>query len=142
MNADFIFLPVLAQVLLTLSVFLRLARAKSKAAAAGQVNEERRALYDDAWPDSVIQVNNNIRNQSELPLLFYVLCFILWALGTTNVLVHAFAWLFVASRVVHVVIHTGSNYVPLRRRVFAFGFFMVSALLVSALASILLPHVT
>lgn len=137
MNADLIFLPVLAQILLTMMVFAGLAVAKSRAAKSGEVNEERRALYDDAWPESVIQINNNVRNQFELPVLFYALCIILWALNTTNIVVHGFAWAFVASRVVHVAIHTGSNFVPLRRRVFMFGFFMTVALLVSAVISLL-----
>lgn len=140
MNPDLIFLPVLAQILLTMSVFVRLATAKSKAAKSGEVNEERRALHDDAWPESVIQINNNIRNQFELPVLFYVLCFILWAVGTTNILVHTLAWIFVVSRVVHVVIHTGSNFVPLRRKVFMFGFCVVFALAMSALIAIVLRY--
>ncbi len=141
MNSNLIFLPALAQILLTMLVFIGLAVAKSKAAKSGEVNEERRALYDDAWPESVIKFNNNIRNQFELPVLFYVLCIILWAVNSTNVITHALAWLFVASRIVHVAIHTGSNFVPLRRKVFMLGFFILAALAFSAFISIVLQNV-
>lgn len=138
MNSNLIFLPAIVQILLTMSVFLGLAFAKSKAVKAGEVDEERRALHDDAWPDSVIKFNNNIRNQFELPVLFYVLCIILWAVNSTNIIVHALAWLFVASRIVHAAIHTGANFVPLRRKVFMFGFLLLVALAFSAFASILM----
>jgi hypothetical protein len=140
MNSNLIFLPAIAQILLTMSVFTGLAFAKSKAAKSGEVNEDRRALYDDAWPESVIKFNNNIRNQFELPVLFYVLCIILWALNSTNAIVHALAWLFVVSRIVHVAIHTGSNFVPLRRKVFMLGFFILVALAFTAFISIVVQN--
>ncbi len=137
MNAEHILLPVLAQVLLTLSVFVRLAKAKAAAAAAGNVDEARRALHADAWPDHVIQLNNNIRNQFEVPVLFYVVCIVLWALQVTSVAVHVLAWLFVISRVIHMVIHTGANVVTLRRRVFLSGCVLVIALTLVAVLSVL-----
>ena len=141
MNSNLIFLPAIAQILLTMSVFIGLAVVKSKAAKSGEVKEERRALYDDAWPESVIKFNNNIRNQFELPVLFYILCIILWAVNGTHVIAHVLCWLFVASRIVHVLIHTGSNYVPLRRKIFMLGFLILVALAFSALISIVLQNI-
>ncbi len=85
----------------------------------------RSALHDDAWPDSVRKINNNIRNQFEVPVLFYVLAFALWALDSVHEAALAAAWLFVLSRVVHAWIHIGSNVVPVRRPVFTFGWSMV-----------------
>lgn len=123
-----IFLPVLAQVLLTLVLYVALQRAKRRALRAGEVDQARRALDDDAWPDAVRQVNNSIRNQFELPVLFYVLCFMLWALQATGLAVQLLAWAFVASRVAHAWVHTHSNRVPLRRRLFTLGVLLVLAL--------------
>lgn len=85
MDRDLIFAPVLAQVLLTLLVYVVLIRGKVLAMKAGQVDMARRALHDDAWPDSVMKINNNIRNQFEVPVLFYVLAFALWALHAVHV---------------------------------------------------------
>lgn len=129
MSENKILFPVLLQILVTLFAYVLLNIAKSKAIRDGLVNEARRGLHDDAWPDSVLQINNNIRNQFELPVLFYVLVMFLWALGSTGIFVQTIAWLFALSRVLHLYIHTGSNYVPLRRKIFTFGFLMVVILL-------------
>ena len=141
MKSTLILLPAIAQIILTLIVFIGLAIAKSKAAKAGEVDEERRALHSDAWPESVMKFNNNISNQFELPVLFYVLCIILWALNCTSVIVHILAWLFVASRIAHVVIHTGSNFVPHRRKVYMLGFIILVVLALTALVSVILQNV-
>jgi hypothetical protein len=137
MHANLIFLPALLQILVTLVAYLLLRVTRDKASNAGLVNEARRGLHDDAWPESVLQVNNNIRNQFELPVLFYVLVMFLWALGSTGLFVQIIAWLFSLSRVVHLYIHTGSNYVPLRRKVFTFGLAMVVVLFGSATYALL-----
>ena len=84
MNRNLIFLPVVLQVLITLYAYVLLGGAKSRATKGGLVNDARRALHDDAWPDQVIQINNNIRNQFELPVLFYVLVIVLWAIDAAG----------------------------------------------------------
>lgn len=137
MHSNLILLPALVQILLTIAMYVALAVAKVKAVKAGRVDLDRRALHDDAWPDSVMKINNNIRNQFEVPVLFYVLTLLLWQLGETGLLALALAWSFVGSRVVHAWIHTGSNYVPARRRVFMFGVLVVLAMTAVALRAVL-----
>ena len=116
MNNNLIFLPVLLQVMLTLGLYIYLAAAKSRAVKLGQVNEDRRALYEDAWPESVQKINNAIRNQFEVLVLFYVLVSVFWSVGMVNAFTYLLAWLFVLSRLAHAYVHTGSNFVPLRRK--------------------------
>ncbi len=128
MPGNLILVPALAQVLLTLVVYAALAVAKSRAVKGGLVDLDRRALHDDAWPDSVMKINNNIRNQYELPVLFYALTIMLWQLRETGVVAQSLAWLFVASRIIHAYIHIGSNHVPARRKVFMFGCVVVLAM--------------
>jgi hypothetical protein len=128
MNRDLIFGPVLVQVLLTLATYVLLIKAKIRAMKAGEVDMARRALFDDAWPESVMKINNNIRNQFEVPVLFYVLAFALWALDAVNWVALAAAWLFAVSRIVHAWIHIGTNYVPNRRRTFTVGWWIVFAM--------------
>ena len=125
---DLIFWPVLVQVLLTLFVYVALIKRKIAAMRAGTVDMARRALHDDAWPDDVMQINNNIRNQFELPVLFYVLAAALWALHAVHALALVAASGFVLSRVVHVWIHIGSNDVPARRRAFTVGWWLLAAM--------------
>lgn len=121
MHSNLIFLPVLIQIALVIWLYLKLGAAKNEASAAGQVDESRRGLHDDAWPDNVLQINNCIRNQFEVPVLFYICVVLLWLTQSANVVMHLLAWIFVASRIVHARIHTGSNYVPNRRKVFTVG---------------------
>jgi hypothetical protein len=128
MNGDLIFYPVLVMVLLTLVIYVRLIKVKIREMKAGKVDMARRALHEDAWPESVLQINNNIRNQFELPVLFYVLSFALWGLEAVGVIALVAAWLFVLSRIAHAVIHLGSNYVPNRRRAFTVGWWVLLAM--------------
>lgn len=131
-----IFLPLLLQVSLTILIYALLLMAKSRAVKQGKVDPERRALHDDAWPESVQKINNNIRNQFEVPALFYVLVLVLYQLGAAGMAAQILAWLFVGSRMVHAFVHTGSNHVPVRRRVFSFGCLVVLAMLVLAVLAV------
>ena len=138
MSRDLIFIPVLVQVMLTIVLYLALSAVKKREAEQGNVNEARRGLYDDAWPESVRKINNCIRNQFEVPVLFYVLAFMLWALNAVDMVALAVAGLFAASRMVHAYIHTGVNDVPTRRKVFTVGCVLVIAMLVLAIKALIL----
>jgi len=116
-----IFLPVLAQILLTLLVLLASTIAKGVAMKRGEVDHSRRALHRDAWPDYVLKLTNNFANQFETPVLFYVLALIIWSLNAVDALSLTGAWGYFACRVVHVYVHTTSNYVPVRKWVFIAG---------------------
>ena len=116
MTRDWIFVPVIVQVLMTLLIYVRLIKVKIREVRAGRVDKTRSALHEEAWGDAVLQINNNIRNQFELPVLFYVMAAVLWAMDSVNGLAIAAAFLFVLSRIAHALIHLGSNYVPNRRR--------------------------
>jgi hypothetical protein len=132
-----IFVPVLVQILTTIYAFILLKKVKGEALSAGLVDEKRRSLYEDAWPASVIKVNNNVRNQFQVPVLFYVLVFLTWELGAVNVIAHILANLFSVSRIVHLFVHTGGNYLPIRTKVFTFGFVMVFGLFLNIVYSFL-----
>jgi hypothetical protein len=116
-----ILLPVMVQVVLTMVVYVLLNIAKARALRRGEVDLARRGLHDNAWPDSVTKINNNIRNQFEMPVLFYVLSFMLLALNAVTWPALVAAWLFASSRIVHAYVHIVPNHVPTRRRIFVFG---------------------
>ena len=137
MNSRLILYPVLVQVFLTMAVYVQLNFAKLRALRRGEVDLARRALHDDAWPDGVIKINNNIRNQFEVPVLFYVLCFAFVVLDAVTMPALVLAWLFAASRVAHAYAHVGPNYVPVRRRVFMLGCVVVVAMALLALYELL-----
>ena len=125
MTRDWIFGPVIVQVLMTLLIYVRLIKVKIREMKAGRVDMERRGIHEDAWGESVMLINNNIRNQFELPVLFYVVCVVLWALEAVGILALVAAWLFVASRIAHAWVHLTSNYIPNRRRFFTVGWWIL-----------------
>jgi hypothetical protein len=121
MSSINIFWPVLAQIGLTLAMFIMLGIRKSKAVKAGEVDRIKANLDNRVWPNYVVQVSNNIGNQFEAPVLFYVMCFVFYTVDAVNVLAFILASLFVLSRFAHAYVHIGSNYVPMRFRFFLAG---------------------
>lgn len=137
MNPNLIFWPVLAQITLTFVVFTRLGVEKSRAMKSGGVDMNKTALDNDAWPDNVLKVSNNLRNQFQLPVLFFTLCLVFFSLDAITTVVLSLAWAFVISRIIHAWIHMGSNYVPARFRVFLFGIVMLIVMLIFAVRALL-----
>lgn len=140
MQNNLVFLPLVVQILLTVILYAHLATARAKASRQGLVNEERRALHEDAWPDSVVQISNCVRNQFEAPVLFYILVILLWLNNSITLYVHIFAWGFALSRIGHAAVHIGSNTVPLRRKLFIAGGLNIIALSLLLLYALLAGH--
>tara|TARA_R110001592_G_scaffold213716_1_gene466532 strand:+ start:802 stop:1218 length:417 start_codon:yes stop_codon:yes gene_type:complete len=132
MSSSHIFWPVLAQVLLTLVLFIVLGARKAKAIKAGKVNREQAALDNRVWPEYVVKVSNNIANQFEVPILFYILCVVLYSINAAGTVAIVLAWLFVASRYAHAWVHVRSNYVPVRMRLFMVGCVVLLSMLAVA----------
>lgn len=129
MNSNHIIWPVLAQIFLTLIMFIMLGVRKAKSVTAGKVNRQQAALNNRVWPEDVIKVSNNIANQFEVPVLFYILCFVLYSINAVGMVPIILAWLFVLSRFAHAYVHIGSNYVPMRFRLFLVGCWVIIAML-------------
>lgn len=68
------------------------------------------------------QASDNFRNLFEVPVLFYVLCVMAVASGHTPAWLVNGAWVFVALRIAHSVVHCSYNKVMHRLAVFAAGF--------------------
>ncbi|MFT5711554.1 MAG: hypothetical protein ACI8QT_002262 [Halioglobus sp.] len=132
MSSNYIIWPVLAQIFLTLMMFIMLGVRKAKAAKAGEVNRQQAALSNRVWPADVIKVSNNIANQFEVPVLFYVLCLVLYSINAVDIVAVVLAWLFVLSRFAHAYVHLGSNYVAVRFRLFLAGCLVMIAMLMLA----------
>jgi len=129
--------PVLAQVLLTFVLMLWTARLRVRAARERRVRLADVALSGDAWPDDVRKVANNLHNQFETPILFYVLCGAATYLGATGIIMVLLAWAYVATRVVHTVIHVTTNRVQRRFAVFTVGVAVLIAMWVLVAARLL-----
>ena len=123
MNQNLIYGPVLVQIVLTIIVFLILAKRKVADVKAGTADRVKSALDNKAWSESVIKASNNLDNQFQTPVLFYALCFVLAQLNAVTAVTLGLAWFYAISRYVHMFVHVGSNHIPHRRPLFLLGVF-------------------
>lgn len=117
--------PVFAQIVLTMVVMVGMGLARRDAIASGEVRYSDVAVDSSRWPERARKWANCYSNQFELPVVFYVLCLIALMTRNADVIMVGLAWLFVASRVAHAYVHTGSNVVLRRGGVFLIGFIVV-----------------
>ncbi len=106
--------PVFVQVALTFALMAWMWKLRIEALKSRQVTFKDIALREPAWPARVTQVGNCFHNQLELPALFYVLVAFILITRTNDIIFVVLAWVFVAARLVHAYIHTGSNDVQSR----------------------------
>ncbi len=118
----------MAQVLLTLALMLWMGRARVRTVRAERVHIRDIALSGDAWPEDVRKISNNVHNQFERPILFFVLCGTATYLGVTGILMAFLAWAYVATRLVHTFIHVTTNRVRDRFYAFAAGMVVLFAM--------------
>ena len=76
------------------------------------------AVSTERYPQDARLAAANFSNQFETPVLFFALIMIAMEVGATGFLMTLLAWAFVATRVAHTLIHTGSNDLRLRASVF------------------------
>ncbi|MBB1472264.1 MULTISPECIES: MAPEG family protein [unclassified Luteimonas] len=117
-----ILLPALVLVALTFVVMVRMYRQR-----VAQMKRERihpQAVATSAQSAQLLTDSgaaDHYRNLFELPVLFYFGVAVALALGVHDVGLLVLAWLFVALRVVHAVIHCGYNKVMHRFKAFLAG---------------------
>ena len=116
-----IFWPVIIQVALIYVVYYLLFSRRQAAVKAGRV---RLSQYRDnvTEPEETRFLKNNLTNQFELPVLFIAGCIANYATGNAGIIAILLAWLFVATRFVHAIIHVGANRLRHRVPVFIAGY--------------------
>jgi hypothetical protein len=117
-----LFLPVLAQVALTALLATATGAMRWSAAMKREVRVGDIALGQRNWPKRVQQVSNAFNNQWESPTLFYAGVAFAMIAGEGGGALTALAWIYVATRLAHVVVYTTSNFIPLRFAMFVAGF--------------------
>lgn len=129
MQQSLIFQPVLVLVALTLVMYARLVFARMAAVKNKQVSAKYyRLLQGDTQPDKVAAMDRNIVNLFELPVLFYAAALVAYVTASVDAWLLALAWLFALSRVAHSVVHTTSNQVMQRLKLFVVGYLALIAI--------------
>ena len=105
---------------------LLIAARRLGAAYSGQVKSSEYALGESAAvPTAIVLANRNYMNLLELPLLFYVACLMAFMTVNTSSTLLTLAWVYVALRVLHSLIHVSYNRVLHRFIVFAASNFVL-----------------
>src|SRR6478735_3455740 len=102
MNQAAIFYPVCALALLTFLVLVQIPLRRFRAGFAKRVNYgDFRYGESQSVPGDVSLPNRNYMNLLELPLLFYVLCVILFVTKRVDQAYLWLAWTYVGFRILH-----------------------------------------
>jgi hypothetical protein len=115
-------LPFFLHVILILLVGLRMLSARINAVRNGSAKISDIAADSGAWPRKVRQLGHNFDNQFDTPLLWYGAAAFVVALELVDMFFVGLSWMFLFTRVAHSLVHTGSNHIPSRMRIFLFGF--------------------
>jgi len=108
-------LACVAMALLAAAVAVRMFRSRVAEMREKRINPQKLANSIGIQANlQDVQAADNFRNLLEAPVLFYALCALLIATGKASLLFAAGAWIYVALRVAHSVIHCGYNRVMQR----------------------------
>ena len=118
MSLSTVLAPVFVQVALTFALLTWLGALRVRSLRAGAVQARDVALGQPNWPPRVTQIGNAFRNQLELPVLFYLVIVLALFSAHATVGLVVLSWLFVASRLLHALIHVTTN--NLQRRFFTY----------------------
>ena len=118
MTVPMILLPVFVLISQIFILALWMGYERNRVVLSKQVKIKEIALTKEAWPERPKQISNAYHNQYELPVLFFVLVAFAMITRKADLIFVVLSWVFVISRIVHMLIHTSSNRVP--RRFFAY----------------------
>jgi hypothetical protein len=115
-----IFFPVFALVAWTFVVLLLIPLVRARSAVRREVALDDFKFGESAAVPAYVSVpNRNYMNLLELPVLFYVVCLLLYLTAGVSTLVVGLAWAYVALRVMHSLIHLSYNNVLHRLTAFS-----------------------
>jgi hypothetical protein len=113
--------PLFLHVILIVIIGAISLRARIAAVRRGQARLKEIATDSAGWPPEVRKLGNNFDNQFQTPMLWYAVCALIVTTGLADGVSAGLSWLFLATRIGHAAIHTGSNQVPRRLVAFVLG---------------------
>jgi hypothetical protein len=131
MQTHLILWPLLVQITLPILVLLLNGKRKAADRKSGEIDLAKAAMDNTAWSKGVALTSLNLANQTQLPVLFYVICLVLAQLSAVTTFTLALAWVFVISRYVHAWAHVNGNIMAIRFPSFVFGALTLLVLLVT-----------
>ncbi|MDX5407762.1 MAG: MAPEG family protein [Pseudomonadota bacterium] len=117
-----VLIPVFVQVLLTSVVMILMGRRRIRAAKNKEISVAAfKTMNLTGANEQVIATSRNFDNQFQMPMLYLFSVLFVLQLGLADIAYAALGAAFVLLRIVHTVIHIGTNHVRSRFNVFLLG---------------------
>lgn len=129
--------PTLAMIAWIFVVGVILALRRKTAFTSGAVRPDEVTVSTERYPVPARLAAANFTNQFETPVIFFALIMLAMETGATGYVMAILAWLYVATRVVHTVIHIGPNKLRLRGAVYGIGVIALFCMWLGVLMSVL-----
>lgn len=138
MNRDLIIFPLIAMFVLTCLIGIWMVKLRFKAVREDGLNPGYFLTNRGAkLPDYLAKVSNHYVNLFELPVLFYVVCIVIYAGNKVDASYIVLACLFVIIRYIHAYIHTTYNHLRHRRNTFLCGLILLAIIWLRLAAQII-----
>lgn len=136
MNQHLIYYPCFAMIVLTVSVLIYMFRLRVKDIKQKRVSIKQFRTYQEMSGSSelALQATRNFTNLFEVPTLFYAVCLFALVMEKVSVLLLILAWLYVALRLCHSLIHLMKNNVI--HRMFMYGASWVVLLVMAVIVAL------
>lgn len=119
MHQELIFYPVIAMVMLTAYVGIRMLTFRFRAVRQDSLNPAYFLLMRGARPpEYMVKVERHYANLFEQPVLFYIAIILVYVTKQTDLIYLALGWLYFLSRLGHMQVHTTYNNLKHRRYIF------------------------
>jgi len=89
------------------------------------------------WPGRLGIMSDSYDNQFQVPQLFYFICIVLTLMGEVNSLNVGLAWVFVATRLFHMIWHNTKNVIVVRFLNFVLSCTVLSVMILRGLFALL-----
>jgi len=121
--------PMFGLVLLSAFVLVLLFRRRVKAVRDGRVSARYFALFrNELEPEETVKAARHFSNLFEAPTLYYAACITAMVTHNASPGAIALAWMYVAARILHAIIHLGANRLRYRIRIYFFSWVVLLAL--------------
>ena len=123
MKDNLIFYPIFLNVILVFILYAKNTLDNRKAIKNKSLKMSYFKIYNGKVPEHIAVSRQTLKNQFELPILFYFLVSIILYVEQVFLIDVFFAWLFVISRYLHAYIRLSSNKIKYRSISFQIGFY-------------------
>lgn len=137
MYQNTILYPAMSMLLLNLAVAVVLLARRIKAVQQGMNPGYFRFNRGAKLPDNLLTAEQHYQNIHEMPTAFYVIVLLTYLVTQPKPFFLFLAWSYVVFRMIHSLIHLGSNNLLWRRNAFVASFLVLSLMWLTLLVEIL-----